>query len=255
MYQFAIEYYLAKTKWRYLTSVQAMVDIITVTPVMTEALLGEYSGGATGFLRFTRVMKVTTCRSCPHTCTHALLHSRSPPPQVTRVFRMFRLLRSIRVLTNPIEDAINHQMVELVSTLLSMIVITAGFVQFLDSFAWCEFTTDGSGILFHDALYYTVVTFSTVGYGDISPQEAVGRMVMVVLIVLFIYIIPTETNKLTMLMNMRSRYDGKAKGCVVCVGCMVCVGCGMCGVRYDGKAKVCVGCVGCVGCGCIVYSV
>jgi hypothetical protein len=165
-----------------------MVDIVTVTPVMITAGLGEYSGGATGFLRFTRVMKVT------------------------RVFRMFRLLRSIRVLTNPIEDAINHQMVELISTLLSMVVITAGFVQFLDSFAWCDFTADGyTGLLFHDALYYTVVTFSTVGYGDISPQEAVGRMVMVVLIVLFIYIIPTETNKLTALMNMRSRYDGKAK--------------------------------------------
>jgi hypothetical protein len=192
MYQFFLELYMAKVKLHYIQSLQAMVDLVTVTPVMLMAATGGYTGGSAGFLRFTRVMKVT------------------------RVFRLVRLVRSIQVLSNPIDDAISAQIVELTSTLLSMIVIAAGFVQFLDSSGNCF---DGdlvagvcpSPLAFHDAFYFTIVTFSTVGYGDMSPVDTTGRMVMVVMIIMFIYLIPVETGKLTTLMEMRSRYDGKAK--------------------------------------------
>jgi len=192
MYQFFLELYLAKNKFQYLKSLQAMVDMVTVTPVMMAAAAGAYGGSSAGFLRFTRVMKVT------------------------RVFRLVRLVRSIQVLSNPIDDAISAQVVELTSTLLSMIVIAAGFVQFLDSSGNCFNSDSEEGVCpdplsFHDAFYFTIVTFSTVGYGDMSPVDTTGRMVMVVMIILFIYLIPVETGKLTTLMEMRSRYYGKAK--------------------------------------------
>ena len=59
-----------------------------------------------------------------------------------------------------------NQAVVLVSTLLALVVIAAGFVQYMsnvDSDGWTQ------PIKFHDALYFAFVTFSTVGYGDISP--------------------------------------------------------------------------------------
>lgn len=40
------------------------------------------------------------------------------------------------------------------------------------------------GIGFFDALYFTVVTISTVGYGDISPQTTAGRILAMGLVVL-----------------------------------------------------------------------
>jgi len=39
------------------------------------------------------------------------------------------------------------------------------------------------GISFFDALYYAIVTVSTVGYGDISPESVPGKVVAMILIV------------------------------------------------------------------------
>eukprot|EP00935_MAST-01C_sp_MAST-1C-sp1_P001034 g1034.t1 len=199
MYQFFLEYYMAKNKLKYLRSMQAMVDMVTVTPVMVQAAAGGYGGAAVGFLRFTRVMKVT------------------------RVFRLVRLVRSIQVLSNPIDDAITAQTVELSSALLSMVVIAAGFVQYLDSTGDCfdggrivlpdgtETKDCESPLAFHDAFYFSIVTLSTVGYGDMSPTQTLGRMVMCILITLTFTLLPVEMGKLATLMEMRSKYAGKAK--------------------------------------------
>ena len=35
---------------------------------------------------------------------------------------------------------------------------------------------------YFDALYYTIITFSTVGYGDIVPQTAYAKIVSIIII-------------------------------------------------------------------------
>ena len=66
---------------------------------------------------------------------------------------------------------------------------------------------------FHDALYYTVefhyereynwsqyesqvITFSTIGYGDVAPMGVVGRIIVMLLIALTFVLVPFETSKL-----------------------------------------------------------
>jgi hypothetical protein len=201
-YQFFFDFYCAKNRCNYLITKDALVDMITVIPVLAQAFTSSYSpiytgdSSSTGFVRFTRVVKIT------------------------RVFRLMRLLRSVRVLTSPIDDAIKLQITELVSTVLSLIVITTGFVQFLaqnfggSDWGGCEPTQENPtcpDLAFHDALYFTIVTVSTVGYGDISPRDGIGRCCMVVMIIFTMIVIPLELEKLATLLSFRSRYSGTLK--------------------------------------------
>ena len=43
-------------------------------------------------------------------------------------------------------------------------------------------------------VYFVVVTFATVGYGDITPTWIASRFVVICLIILVIVIIPKQTN-------------------------------------------------------------
>eukprot|EP00501_MAST-03F_sp_TOSAG23-6_P000061 GSMAST32.ASY1.ANO1.62.1 assembled CDS len=45
---------------------------------------------------------------------------------------------------------------------------------------------------FHEAFYFIIVTFSTVGYGDISPATTEARMTMVVSICVAFATIPSK---------------------------------------------------------------
>ena len=41
-------------------------------------------------------------------------------------------------------------------------------------------------IMYHDALYFLMVTVSTVGYGDMSPQTVLGRVAIIIMIAIFL---------------------------------------------------------------------
>lgn len=59
---------------------------------------------------------------------------------------------------------------------------------------------------FFRALYFIVVTISTVGYGDVHPVSVAGRAVLIVLIAAALVVIPMQVNELTELLSMQSKY-------------------------------------------------
>jgi voltage-gated potassium channel len=212
-FQFFVDLCCAKQRLEFLYSRDALVDIITVTPILIMAFTSTYNpihtgeNSSTGFLRFTRVVKVT------------------------RVFRLIRLLKVVRVVASPIEDAIRMKTTELASLVISLVIITAGIVQFLaqnfgSDWGGCEPTVDQPvcpDLSFHDAFYFTVVTMSSVGYGDISPKDVVGRMCMVVMIVFALVVVLPKVDELSNILSFRSRYGGTVKGskdlAMVLLGC------------------------------------
>ena len=212
-FQFFVDLCCAKQRLEFLYSRDALVDIITVTPILIMAFTSTYNpihtgeNSSTGFLRFTRVVKVT------------------------RVFRLIRLLKVVRVVASPIEDAIRMKTTELASLVISLVIITAGIVQFLaqnfgSDWGGCEPTIEQPvcpDLSFHDAFYFTVVTMSSVGYGDISPKDVVGRMCMVVMIVFALVVVLPKVDELSNILSFRSRYGGTVKGskdlAMVLLGC------------------------------------
>eukprot|EP00831_Metopus_contortus_P078094 TRINITY_DN747_c0_g2_i1.p1 TRINITY_DN747_c0_g2~~TRINITY_DN747_c0_g2_i1.p1 ORF type:complete len:147 (+),score=19.91 TRINITY_DN747_c0_g2_i1:358-798(+) len=55
-------------------------------------------------------------------------------------------------------------------------------------------------------VYFIVVTFSTVGYGDIVPSTTVGEMTVVIVIIMVIVLIPKQSSDLLMLIDLQSPY-------------------------------------------------
>jgi voltage-gated potassium channel Kch len=79
------------------------------------------------------------------------------------------------------------------STIFSYLFVATGFIFVSENSIT---TADGQVANLLDALYLIVISLSTVGYGDIVPKSALGRVVIMVLIVGAIIIIPQELAKL-----------------------------------------------------------
>lgn len=185
-FQYFVSLYTTHNVVGYLFSLQAMVDVVTIIPVYITLAAGQFSLQAgVGFLRFSRVMKFT------------------------RVLRLLRLFRSVNVISSATDNAIRHQIILLMTTVISILVVTTGFVQYMGN----ELEQDQWGahvgpVMFHDALYFTVVTFTTVGYGDVAPSGVIGRLVITALIAITFVLVPFETSKLVRLARLRSNFAG-----------------------------------------------
>ncbi|MCK4842966.1 MAG: potassium channel protein, partial [Methylococcales bacterium] len=97
---------------------------------------------------------------------------------IFRLFKLFRYSNSIKIFS----DVLSSKRFELITLAIFM-----GFLVFISSIAIYLFeNTNSGGNIQHlyDAFYWSIVTISTVGYGDITPQTIGGRLVTVTLILI-----------------------------------------------------------------------
>jgi voltage-gated potassium channel len=97
---------------------------------------------------------------------------------IFRIFKLFRYSQSIKLFT----EVLGSKKFELLT-----LALFVSFLLFIASTAIYMFENESAGghirHLF-DALYWSVVTMSTVGYGDITPQTPGGRIVALALIII-----------------------------------------------------------------------
>ena len=97
--------------------------------------------------------------------------------QLFRLLRLLRLLRTIRVLRQVrafkvLDLLLNRHKLLHTALITAVVVITlAGAVW------WIERDTNEALSSFSNALWWAIVTTTTVGYGDITPQTGLGRLV------------------------------------------------------------------------------
>ncbi|KAK6589136.1 hypothetical protein RS030_223509 [Cryptosporidium xiaoi] len=105
--------------------------------------------------------------------------------------RFFRLLNPI-----PILFIIFYWSTEVMRTCITVIwTITCVVLGFSGAMMIIESPRENFKNLF-DFVYYTIITISTVGYGDYSPTYFVSRLVCIILIIFTIIYVPNQISKL-----------------------------------------------------------
>jgi voltage-gated potassium channel len=112
-----------------------------------------------------------------------------------RIFRWFRILRLIRFLELSQGagkvSAKTIGFVRVFFTLFAIVFVYSGFIyQVEHSVNPRQFAT------FLDAFYFSIVTMTTVGFGDISPISEAGRLLTVLMILTGIALIPWQVGDL-----------------------------------------------------------
>ena len=101
-----------------------------------------------------------------------------------------------------VDSDVSRQIIRIVMTLCQLMFISAGVFMAAENL---ERGKDNR-LKFHQWVYFVTVTLSTVGYGDISPNTELGKVLVIMMIVLTIAIIPRQTGELLRLLGMQSEY-------------------------------------------------
>lgn len=94
-----------------------------------------------------------------------------------------RFLRAVRLMTVPdilqylniLKTSTSIRLAQLISIFISVWLTAAGIIHLLENSGDPPDFTNGQALSYWDCVYFLMVTMSTVGYGDIYCQTAIGR--------------------------------------------------------------------------------
>jgi voltage-gated potassium channel len=131
-----------------------------------------------------------------------------------RIFRWFRILRIIRFFGSrgsifQMKTADQLVFTRILLILFSIIFVYAGLIYQIE-----HPINPKVYRTFFDALYFAVVTMTTVGFGDVTPLSDKGKLVTVLMILTGVIIIPLQISDLTkQLLQANTRVQNPCSAC------------------------------------------
>ena len=112
--------------------------------------------------------------------------------RILRWFRILRLLRFIegKALLGNLDREDSSIVTRILFTIFSIIFIYSGLIYQV------EHPTNPKFATFFDAVYFAVVTMTTVGFGDMTPTSDAGKLMTVLMILTGIALIPWQLGDL-----------------------------------------------------------
>ncbi|MCP5049170.1 MAG: ion transporter [bacterium] len=155
--EYAARFYGSRNRLKYLFDIYSIFDVIAILPV----LIGLFTPDTAVSLGFIRIIRVL------------------------RVFRFLRFTADPVFFFGTISTHL-LKVIRLLFTIMLIFFISSGLFWFAES------TQNPQVQNFGDAFYFSVVTLTTVGFGDIIPVSAGGRWVTVLMILSGIILIPWQ---------------------------------------------------------------
>ncbi len=183
---FTVEYiarlWCAADRLRYAKSFYGVIDLLALLPTWISLVLPE-----SRFLGVVRVVRVL---------------------RIFRILKMTQYMTEASILTQALVAA-RYKIVVFMFTVLTAVSVV-GSLMFLIEGPEHGFTSIPT------AMYWAIVTMTTVGYGDISPATTVGRMLASALMILGYGIIAVPTGIVTMELQRSAKRMPRAVSCAKC---------------------------------------
>ena len=174
--EFLLRWYASSFSWKFCLDWSSIIDVLTTIPILLEGLTHYYLN--LSFLRLARILKSL------------------------RIMRIHKLVQHT-------DSEVQRQLFTIIFLVVSSVFTIAGLLHLAEN-EW-RLDVDGDETeetpkKFHDALYLTVVTMSTIGYGDFHPTTLFGKLVVMIGIFFTIVMIPQQMNRLVGLLSLKSVY-------------------------------------------------
>jgi voltage-gated potassium channel len=180
--EYALRVYCAPRRLRYMGSFFGVVDLLAIVPTYLSLLLP-----GTQYLLVVRLL---------------------------RVLRIFRVLKIVSYLgeANLLLEALRESRRKILVFLLAVVILVTvnGALMYLIEGPGNGFTSIPTSI------YWAVVTMTTVGYGDISPQTPAGQFLASIVMVLGYSILAVPTGIVSVEISQAMGRQGGRRNCARC---------------------------------------
>ncbi len=183
--EYVLRILVVRKPWRYATSFFGVIDLLAILP----AFIGLIVPGGE------RLLVIRTLR-------------------LLRVFRVFKLARYLSE-ASALRRAIilsRHKIAVFLATVLIVVLIASALMHIVEGNAG---NTDFDSM--PSAMYWAIITMTTVGYGDITPVTPVGKLLTALLVLVGYSLIIIPTGILSAEMATAVRREPTTRACPSCM--------------------------------------
>eukprot|EP01130_Rhizamoeba_saxonica_P003319 TRINITY_DN140_c0_g1_i1.p1 TRINITY_DN140_c0_g1~~TRINITY_DN140_c0_g1_i1.p1 ORF type:complete len:982 (-),score=189.46 TRINITY_DN140_c0_g1_i1:73-3018(-) len=162
-FDYCMRMYIAPSRGNYILNVSSIIEILSITPGLVGPIFGFYYYGF----------------------------------QITHSLRIYGSLSFLRRLELPLSGFMMMimEVVTLIVQISTVFLIMSGIIFVHENIP--VFEDGGSVVSFIESFYFVVITLTTVGYGDISPNGATGRAIVMIGIFSGLILIPAAASQIS----------------------------------------------------------
>jgi voltage-gated potassium channel len=183
---FTVEYVLrlscVKRPWQYARSFFGLVDLLAILPTYVSLILP-----GSQYLLVIRILRVL---------------------RVFRVLKLAQYLTAAQILRRALYTS-RRKIAVFLCAVLTLVVIIGSLMYVIEG------KTHGFTSI-PLSIYWTIVTLTTVGYGDIAPQTGIGRALAAVVMILGYSIIAVPTGILSVELSRVETHEVSTQACPAC---------------------------------------
>ncbi|HQY20713.1 MAG TPA: ion transporter [Ignavibacteria bacterium] len=131
--------------------------------------------------------------------------------RILRIFRVLKLVQYVgesKILIQALKGS-RRKITIFIFTVLTIVTILGSLMYLIEG-------EENGFTSIPQSIYWAIVTLTTVGYGDITPQTVPGQFLAVIIMILGYGIIAVPTGIMTVEMNKAFKQKGGIRACINC---------------------------------------